>query len=236
MATLIKLKVKDENNKCNKNNKTLSKNNVLFYCIFLGIYDKITIEFKEVIMEKVGEVKKENKFKEVLATKTAKLVIGTVLMSGIGIALPRIFHILAGASAGATYLPMHIAVLISAIAFGVISASIVAGSSIVFSFLLTGMPSVQRLPYMLIELLIYAMLLGLFSKKYNSYISLIATIVLGRVLYAGVLFVSVNILGLQAYGISVWESVKMGIPGLILQLICVPFIASSIKKGLHLDD
>ena len=187
-------------------------------------------------MEKVGEVKKENKLKELLTTKAAKLVIGTILMSGVGIALPRIFHVFAGASAGATYLPMHIAVLISAIAFGVISASIVAGSSIVFSFLLTGMPSAQRLPYMFIELLIYAVLLGLFSKKFNSYISLIATIVLGRIMYALVLFASVNVFGMQAYGISVWESVKTGIPGIILQLICVPFIAISIKKGMHLDD
>ena len=187
-------------------------------------------------MEKVGEVKKQNKLLEVLTTKTAKLIIGTVLLSGIGVALPRIFHVLAGASAGATYLPMHIAVLIAAISFGVISASVVAGSSIIFSYLLTGMPTLQRLPYMLIELVIYAVLLGLLNKKFNSYISLIATIILGRILYAGVMFASVNILGLQAYGISVWESVKMGIPGLILQLICVPFIASTIKKGMHLDD
>ena len=187
-------------------------------------------------MEKVGEEKKSNKLLEVLTTKKAKFIIGTVLLSGIGVALPRVFHILAGSQAGATYLPMHIAVLIAAIAFGVTSASIVAGSSSVFSYLLTGMPTVQRLPYMLIELVIYAVLLGLLNKKFNSYISLVATIILGRILYAGVMFASVNILGIQAYGISVWESVKMGIPGIVLQLICVPFIASRIKEGMHLDD
>lgn len=187
-------------------------------------------------MEKVVEVKNQNRLQEILTSKKAKFTIGTVLLSGIGVALPKIFHILAGASAGATYLPMHIAVLIAAIAFGLTSSIIVAGSSIIFSYILTGMPTAQRLPYMLIELIIYAVLLGLFSKKYNSYISLILTIILGRVLYAGVMFASVNVLGLNAYGISVWESIKIGIPGLILQLICVPFIASRIKKGMHLDD
>lgn len=187
-------------------------------------------------MEKVGEVKKTNKLVEVLTNRKSKYIIGTILLSGIGVALPRIFHILAGAGAGATYLPMHIAVLIAAIAFGVTSASIVAGSSIVFSYLLTGMPTVQRLPYMLIELVVYAVLLGILNKKFNSYLSLIATIILGRILYAGILFAAVNIFGLSAYGITVLESAKMGLPGIILQLICVPFIASRIKKGMHLDD
>lgn len=186
-------------------------------------------------MEKVENIKKTNRLLEILSSRKAKYIIGTFLLSGIGVALPRIFHILAGESAGATFLPMHIAVLIAALTFGTISSTIVAGSSVVFSYLLTGMPSIARLPYMLIELVIYAVILSLFNKKFNSYISLILTIVLGRVLYAGILFASVNILGLSSYGISVIESVKMGIPGIIVQLICVSFIASSLKKGIKLN-
>lgn len=186
-------------------------------------------------MEKVENIKKTNRLLEILSNRKAKYIIGTFLLSGIGVALPRIFHILAGESAGATFLPMHIAVLIAAITFGTISSTIVAGSSVIFSYLLTGMPSIARLPYMLIELVIYAVILSLFNKKFNSYISLILTIILGRVLYAGILFASVNMLGLSSYGISVIESVKMGIPGIIVQLICVPFIASSLKKGIKLN-
>lgn len=143
---------------------------------------------------------------------------------------------LAGASSGATFLPMHICVLISALVFGCVSSSIVAGSSIIFSYLLTGMPSLARLPYMLIELLIYAVLLSVFNKKFNSYVSLIATIVLGRIIYAGVLFAAVNILGFASYGISVIESVKMGIPGIVLQLLFVPIIAKGIKEGIKLNN
>lgn len=188
------------------------------------------------MLEKVETMKKANRLAEILSNRKVKYIIGTVLLSGIGIALPRIFHVLAGSSAGATFLPMHIAVLIAALIFGTTSASIVAGSSVVFSYLLTGMPTLARLPYMLIELVIYAILLSLFNKKFNSYISLIATIILGRVLYAGVLFVAVNALGLPSYGISVIQSVKAGLPGIAIQLICVPFIASVIKKGIKLDD
>lgn len=187
-------------------------------------------------MEKVESVKKNNRLVEILSNPKVKYAVGTVLLSGFGVALPRIFHVLAGSTAGATFLPMHICVLIAALTFGTISSTIVAGSSIIFSYLLTGMPTIARLPYMLIELVIYAVLLSVLNKKLNSYVSLIATIVLGRILYAGILFVSVNVLGLSSYGISVMESVKMGIPGIILQLLFVPVIAKVIKKGMKLND
>ena len=187
-------------------------------------------------MEKIEEMKKENKMLKALSTRKAKYIIGTVLLSGIGVALPRIFHVLAGSSAGTTFLPMHIAVLIASLTFGVFSGSIVAGTSIVFSYLLTGMPSLARLPYMLIELIIYAVLLGVLNKKFNKYISLIITIVLGRVIYSGVLFAAINIFGLSTYGISVIESIKAGLPGIAIQLLFVPFIAKAIEKGIKLHD
>jgi len=188
------------------------------------------------MLEKVETVKKQNRLVEILSSTKAKYIIGTLLLSGFGVALPRIFHVLAGSSAGQVFLPMHLAVLIAALTFGTLSASVVAGSSIIFSYLLTGMPSLARLPYMLIELIIYAILLSVFNKKFNSYISLIATIMLGRIIYAGVLFVAINWLGLPTYGISVMQSIQTGIPGIIIQLLCVPFIAKFIKKGIRLDD
>ena len=179
---------------------------------------------------------KENRLLDLLSTRKAKYVIGTVLLSGIGVALPRIFHILAGSSAGTIFLPMHIAVLIAALTFGVLSGSIVAGTSVIFSYLLTGMPNLSRLPYMLIELVIYAILLGLLNKKFNKYISLISTIILGRVIYSGVLFAAINVFGFNTYGLSVIESIKAGIPGIAIQILFVPFIAKTIEKGIKLHD
>ena len=101
---------------------------------------------------------------------------------------------------------------------------------------MAGMPSLARLPYMLIELMIYGILLSVFNKKFNSYVSLVMTVVLGRILYAGVLFSAVNILGLSSYGISVMESVSMGIPGIILQLLFVPVLAKIMNKGMNLKN
>ncbi len=184
-------------------------------------------------MEKIENSKK---LTESLSSKKVKYIVGTTLLSIIGIAIPRIFHVIAGSTAGAIFLPMHIAVLIAALTFGITSSTIVAGSSIVCSYLLTGMPTLARLPYMLMELIIYAILLGIFNKKFNSYISLIATIILGRVLYAGVLFVAINALRLPTYGISVIESIKVGIPGIIIQLACVPIIAKIMNERLNLKN
>lgn len=186
-------------------------------------------------MMKEKVLERKNILLQALQSAKAKYIIGTILLSGIGITLPRIFHVLAGTNAGATFLPMHIAVLIAALTFGITSSTIVAGSSVICSYLLTGMPSLARLPYMLIELVIYAILLSIFNKKFNSYISLIATIILGRVFYAGILAVAINVLGLPTYGISVIESIKVGLPGIIIQLAFVPFIAKAIKKGAKLD-
>ena len=188
------------------------------------------------MMEKVESIKKKKSLGEILTTKKAKYIIGTVLLSGIGIALPRIFHVLAGAISGAIFLPMHIAVLIATLTFGSISGSIVAGSSIVFSYLLTDMPSLARLPYMAIELVIYALILGIFNKKFNSYVSLIATIIVGRILYAGVLWIAINWMGLPTYGISVIESIKVGLPGIIIQLLCVPVISKIMNERLNLKN
>ena len=181
-------------------------------------------------------LEKNNCLSQILSAKKAKYIIGTILLSGIGITLPRVFHILAGNTAGATFLPMHIAVLIAALTFGITISTIVAGSSVIFSYLLTGMPSLARLPYMLIELLIYAVLLSIFNKKFNSYISLIATIILGRVIYAGVLAFSVNVLGLSTYGISAIESIKVGLLGIIIQLLFIPIIAKIINERLQLKN
>ena len=187
------------------------------------------------MVEKTNTMEK-NSLKGILTSTKAKYFIGTILFSGLGIAIPRIFHLLIGSSAGVTFLPMHLMVLISALTFGMFSSCIVAGSSVVFSYLLTGMPAIQRMPYMLIELVIYGLLLGLLNKKYNSYISLIATLIIGRIIYAGILFFIVNIIGLNGYGISVIQSTISGIPGIIIQILLVPVLAMIVKKGIKLDD
>lgn len=182
-------------------------------------------------MEKIE--KSNKKLNDILSSRKSKIIIGTILFSGLGVALPRIFHMIGGSTASVIFLPMHIAVLIAALALGIKSGVIVAGSSVLLNHFSTGMPVLAKLPYMLIELIIYAILVNLFSKKYNSYIALLITMILGRVLYAGILFTSTSLLGFSNYGTSVFESFKMGIPGLVIQLACIPFIVKILKERLN---
>ena len=59
---------------------------------------------------------------------------------------------------------------------------------------------------------------------------------MGRIFYAITLFGATNILGFQDYGISVIESIKAGLPGIVIQLVCVPIIAQIINKRLELKN
>ena len=42
------------------------------------------------MIEKVDIMKKSNKLAEILSTRKAKYIVGTILFSGLGIAIPRI--------------------------------------------------------------------------------------------------------------------------------------------------
>ena len=189
-------------------------------------------------MSKIKENVIENKkdLKSILTGTKAKYIVGTILLSGLGVTLPRIFHLIVGSSAGATFLPMHIAVLMAALILGVTSGTIVAGISIICSFLLTGMPALTRLPYMLIELVIYAVILGLLNKKMGSYKALIITMILGRIIYSIFLFLAINVIGLNTYGLSVIESIKTGMPGLVIQLLFIPTISKFISERVNLKN
>ena len=47
-------------------------------------------------MEKVESMKKTNHLVEILSNRKVKYVVGTILLSGLGVAIPRIFHVLVG--------------------------------------------------------------------------------------------------------------------------------------------
>ena len=62
------------------------------------------------------------------------------------------------------------------------------------------------------------------------------TIIIGRILYAVMLLVATDIFGFSTYGITVFESVKMSILGIILQLVTIPVIAKFMNERLNLKN
>lgn len=171
-----------------------------------------------------------------ISARKVKYVVGTVILAAVGVTLPQLFHLFLGSTAGATFLPMHIAVLLAALVFGGPSAILVASTSIVFSYAVTGMPNIQKLPFMLAELCIYGVLLSLFRKKFNNYAALIMTMISGRLIYSGLVLLCIKVFGAAVSKVSIVSLVKTGWPGLLIQLMIVPLLASALKKGLDLDE
>ena len=54
-------------------------------------------------MEKLENVNIRKIFEKIFSSRKSKMIVGTILLSGIGIAFPRIFHVLVGSTAGATF-------------------------------------------------------------------------------------------------------------------------------------
>ncbi len=88
-----------------------------------------------------------------------KITYGGLLLA-IGIVLPQVFHLTGGPASGATFLPMHIPVLIAGLLLGPAYGLIVGVVTPFLSFLITGMPVVARLPFMVVELTVYGLVAG----------------------------------------------------------------------------
>lgn len=150
--------------------------------------------------------------------------------------LPQIVHAAAGASGGATWLPMYIPVILGGALLGPVWGLAVGISSPVVSFLITSalgspMPVLTRLPYMIVELAVFAAVTGLFSKailknKALAFPAVIAAAIAGRgvFLLTALLFESVSPISFAA----ALAQVESGIYGVVLQVVVLPFVIAGI--------
>lgn len=107
------------------------------------------------------------------ATTQKKLTLNAVLSVGLialAVVLPQIVHIALGQPGGVQLLPMYLPVLIGGCLLGWKWALAVGMLSPVVSFAITSlmgsaMPALPRLPFMMAELAVFALVSGLFSKK-----------------------------------------------------------------------
>lgn len=105
-------------------------------------------------------------------TKT-KITIKTLISVGLivlAVGLPQLVHLVAGAQGGMTWLPMYLPVLIGGCLLGTWWGLGIGIASPIISFLITyaagsPMPALERLPFMVLELAVFAGVTGLFSKK-----------------------------------------------------------------------
>jgi LytS/YehU family sensor histidine kinase len=142
--------------------------------------------------------------------------------------------------AGATFLPMHIFVLIAGLLFGWRAGLLVGLFTPLISYFISGMPALNVLPQVVIEVSAYGFIAGILREKYHlrTIWSLLGAIIGGRLallLAISVIYLiagqSYSPLGLEANPLaSFWSTIKQGWPGIVIQLASIPAIIWLVGK------
>ena len=162
----------------------------------------------------------------------------TAVFIMLAVFVPWIFHQFH--LAGATFLPMHVFVLIAGLLFGWRAGLIVGMLTPVVSYSISGMPALNIMPQIMIELSAYGLIAGTLRQRYNlrPIWALLGAIIGGRVALLLAILVIYLIAG-QSYSplgpeaspfASFWSVIKQGWPGIVIQLISIPVIVWLVGK------
>lgn len=169
--------------------------------------------------------------------------IVSVLLVICSIALPQIVHIWAGATGGVTWLPMYLPVLVAGCLLGTWWGLGVGIMAPIMSYLMTlgfgnPMPALNRLPFMIVELGVFALISGLFSKhivnnKWLAFPAVLLAQVAGRLVFLTVIAMFQSVSGLSVS--LIWTQIQTGLIGLVLQAVLVPFIIIGLSTLIKKD-
>lgn len=170
---------------------------------------------------------------------STKRLTTAALMLVFGIVLPQLFHLTGIPQAGEIFLPMHIPVILTGFVIGGDYGFIIGVLTPLISHFVTGMPGTPRLPFMIGELAVYGLVRGLLyhnaglkNKKLGGLITLVASMLAGRLFYAVMLFVAANLLNIKCGGaIAALTATVKGIYGIGIQLLVIPPIVHAAQKG-----
>lgn len=175
-----------------------------------------------------------------------KITLKALLSAGLialAVILPQIVHIALGQPGGVQLLPMYLPVLLGGCLLGSKWALAVGVLSPVVSFAITSlmgspMPALQRLPFMIAELAVFALVSGLFTNKIYenglwAFPAVISAQVAGRLVFLGLvaLFQSVTPFSVA----MIWGQIQTGLIGLAVQAVLVPLLVIAIRALLIKD-
>ena len=173
-----------------------------------------------------------------LRYKDIRSYIITAAFVMLAVFVPWVFHQFH--LAGPTFLPMHIFVLIAGLLFGWRAGLLVGLFTPLVSYFISGMPTLNVLPQVVIEGSAYGFIAGILREKYNlrTIWSLLGAIIGGRLallLAISVIYLiagqSYSPLGLEANPLaSFWSTIKQGWPGIAIQLAFIPAIIWLVGK------
>ena len=182
-------------------------------------------------------VQRNVKFKTKVTIKSL-ITFGLIVLA---VGLPQLVHLVAGAQGVMTYLPMYLPVLIGGCLLGTWWGLGIGIASPIVSFLITfmtgnAMPTLERLPFMIVELAVFAFVAGLFSKKIASNMWMAFPAVLfaqfaGRLSFLALVAIFQGVLSFNAS--MVWSQIQMGLIGIVLQALIVPCIIMLLSYLLN---
>ena len=163
-----------------------------------------------------------------------KKIILTALMIALCVVLPIAFHSIP--NGGSIFLPMHIPVLLCGLVCGWGYGGLCGLVGPLLSSLLTGMPPAAILPGMMVECCVYGLVTGLMMRyvrtgktTFDLYLSLIAAMLLGRVLSG----IAKALIFTPGMSLAAWAAASFvtAIPGIIIQLVLIPLLVLALTKA-----
>lgn len=164
--------------------------------------------------------------------QTTKQTILAGALIAIGLVLPMAFHAIGG---GAVFLPMHIPVLMGGFCLSAPFAVAVGVLTPLISSVLTGMPPVfPVLPFMIIELATYGLMVSLLYRKMKRHVvpTLMISMMIGRIMAGLAVWILATFFMAKLPGplVFVTGAVIKGLPGIVIQLIFIPIIVLSVQR------
>lgn len=177
----------------------------------------------------------------------AKITYKTLVSAGLvalAVILPQLVHLALGAPGGVQWLPMYLPVLIGGCLLGAKWGLAVGVLSPLVSFLITSamgspMPMTARLPFMMAELAVFAVISGLFTNKTAqnglwAFPAVILAQVTGRAAFLGLIALTQSVTDFTVP--MIWQQIRTGFVGLLVQALLVPVIIIGLRKLMVKDN
>ena len=176
-----------------------------------------------------------------------KIAYKTLVSAGLvalAVILPQLVHFALGQPGGVKWLPMYLPVLIGGCMLGAKWGLAVGVLSPLVSFLITAaignpMPIAARLPFMMAELAVFALVSGLFTNKIAknglwAFPAVILAQVTGRAVFLGLIALTQSMTNFTVP--MIWSQIQTGFIGLLAQALIVPIIIIGLRKLMVKDN
>lgn len=147
------------------------------------------------------------------------------LLVALGIIIPYFFHMF-GIS-GRIFLPMHFPPLLGGFLVGPIYGAIIGAVLPVLNSMISGIPQMPTMIFMVVELAVFGFIAGMLYKKFNIFLSLVISMFVGRIVYFILFALFIEFTNPFLY---IFGGIASSLPGVIGQLLLIPAIVTVLES------